>query len=79
MPDSARSPLDGLLARLEDALGGLSAEPLRQRLEPVVEGFLAQFQLVGRRDYEAHLKTLERLEQRVAELEARIAELERNA
>jgi BMFP domain-containing protein YqiC len=78
MTDSPENPPESLLSRLEEVLGELSPEPLRQRLEPVMEGFLEQFQLVSRRDYEAHLKNLERLERRIAELEARIAELERD-
>ncbi|MEM8768172.1 MAG: hypothetical protein AAGE43_12050 [Pseudomonadota bacterium] len=80
--DSARTPLDMLLGRIQEALGGfgefsrMGPETLRDRLRPVLDGFSDQFELVSRREYEAHLKTMERLETTVADLEARIAELE---
>ena len=78
MTESARGPLESLLARLADSLGDLAPEPLLNRMRPVMEGFFEQFQLVPKRDYETQVRALERLEARVAELEGRIAELERN-
>ncbi len=82
MNDSTRNPLDMLLGSIQDALSGLGElgrvgpETLRDRLRPVMDGFSDQFELVSRREYEAHLKTMERLEQAVTDLEARVAELE---
>ena len=82
MNESTRTPLDLLLRRIQEALGGLGElgrvgpETLRERLRPVVEGFSDQFELVSRRDYEAHLRNMERLEATLTDLEARIAELE---
>ena len=81
MNDTAQNPLEALLNRLRDTLGDmapLSAEPLLNRMKPALEGFLEQFQLVPKREYEAHMATLKQLEQTVSELEARIADLERN-
>jgi BMFP domain-containing protein YqiC len=78
MTDTTATPLESLFSRLRDALGELAPEPLFDRMKPVIEGFLTQFQLVPKREYEAHMATLERLEDTVADLEARIAELERN-
>ena len=82
MNDRTRTPVELLLQRIQEALGGLGElgrvgpETLRDRLRPVMEGFSDQFELVSRRDFEAHLKTMERLEATVSKLEARIAELE---
>ena len=73
------SPLENLFARLRETLGELAPEPLLRRMQPVLEGFFEQFQLVPKREYDAHLASLSRLEHTVAELEARISELERNA
>ena len=78
MTDTTATPLEGLFSRLRDTLGELAPEPLLDRMKPVIEGFLTQFQLVPKREYEAHMAALERLEDTVADLEARIAELERN-
>ena len=55
----------------------LAPEPLLSGMKPVLEGFLAQFQLVPKREYDAHMATLSRLEETVAQLEARIDSLER--
>lgn len=73
----AQTPLDSLFAGLRDAFGEIAPENLGNRLKPVLDGFFEQFQLVPRRDYDAHLATLTRLEETVNRLEARIAELER--
>jgi len=69
--------IDALLERLREALGDLPGGALTDRLQPVLEGFLAQFQLVPRREYDAHIATIARFERTVADLEARVAELER--
>ena len=69
-------PLDTLLTRLREALGELTPEPLLQRMKPVVESFLSQFQLVPKHEYDAHMKAIDRLEQTVAALEKRIDSLE---
>lgn len=69
-------PLDTLLTRLREALGELAPEPLLQRMKPVVESFLSQFQLVPKHEYDVHMKAIDRLEQTVAALEKRIDSLE---
>ncbi len=73
---NSRPPLEELLSNLRQTLGALTPEPLLERMRPVLEGFFAQFELVPKRDFEAHLTQLRRLETTVAELEARLAELE---
>ena len=73
---SMSQPLDALFDGLKDALEDISPDNLGNRLKPVLEGFFAQFQLVPRRDYDAHLAALARLEATVGRLEARISELE---
>ena len=77
MNDTTANPLDTLFSRLRDVLGELAPEPLLDRMRPVVEGFLEPFQLVPKRDYEAQLAKLDRLESTVIALEARVADLER--
>ena len=72
------NPLEGLLARLQETLGELTPEPLLNRMKPVLEGFFEQFQLVPKREYDAHLDKLGRLEEAVTQLEARIGELEQH-
>jgi len=76
--DTPLNPLEDLLARLRDALGDLTPEPLSERLAPVMEDFQSRFQLVGKREFQSHLDHLKRLEQLVNDLEARIRELERS-
>jgi len=76
--DSAPNTLEALFARLREALGELAPEALLNRMKPVLEGFFEQFQLVPKREYEAHMRTLARLEDTVSELEARISDLERD-
>jgi hypothetical protein len=82
MNDRTQNPLDALVERLRSALGDLgdlAPEPLLNRIQPVIENFLEQFQMVPKRDYEAHMAALKRLEATVTNLEARIAELESDA
>ena len=77
MNQRAQTPLDSLFAGLRDALGEISPENLKNRVRPVLDGFFEQFELVPRREYDAHLASLARLEETVSRLEARITELER--
>lgn len=79
MNQTASNPLETLFARLRESLGELAPEPLLERMKPVLNGFFEQFQLVPRREYDAHLATLRRLEETVSRLEERISELERSA
>ena len=76
--NTASDPLEALFARLRETLGDLTPEPLLNRMKPVVQGFLEQFQLVPQREFQAHLANLERLEATVAELEQRLSKLEQN-
>lgn len=77
MNQTASNPLETLFARLRESLGELAPDPLLERMKPVLNGFFEQFQLVPRREYDAHLATLTRLEDTVSRLEERISELER--
>jgi polyhydroxyalkanoate synthesis regulator phasin len=74
--ESSTNPLDELIARIRQTLGDLAPEPLLNRLKPVVEDFLGQFQLVPQREFQAHLEQLHQLESTVSKLEARIRTLE---
>jgi BMFP domain-containing protein YqiC len=47
-------------------------------MRPVLDGFFEQFQLVPRREHDAQLASLTKLEEKVGQLEARITELERD-
>ena len=76
--NTGSDPLEALFARLRETLGDLTPEPLLNRMKPVVQGFLEQFQLVPQREFQAHLANLERLEDTVAELEQRLSKLEQN-
>jgi len=78
MDDKTQNPLDALLERLRITLGDLAPEPLLNRMQPVIENFLEQFQMVPKRDYDAHMAALKRLEATVADLESRIVELEQD-
>ena len=78
-PIDGPNPLEALFKRLRETLGELAPDPLMSQMRPVVEGFFEQFQLVPKRDYDAHIGKLQRLEVTVADLEARIAELEADA
>lgn len=76
MNQRAQTPLEALLAGLRDAFGEIAPDNLGNRLKPVLEKFFEQFELVPRRDYDAHLAALARLEETVSRLESRISELE---
>ena len=60
MNDTAPNPLEALLANLRDTLGDLAPEPLLNRMKPALERFLEQFQLVPKREYDAHMAKLSR-------------------
>ena len=72
-----RPPLDALLEGLRESLRELAPETLGERMRPVLDDFFDAFELVPKREYDAQLEALSRLEQTVGELEARISELER--
>ncbi len=76
MSQSNSPPLEDLLNRLRGSLGDAPAS-LFEGIRPVLEKFFQQFQLVPRREYDARLASLAKLEDKVGRLEARIAELER--
>ena len=78
MSEPGPSPIDDLFSQLRGTLGELAPEPLLRRMQPVIAGFLEQFQLVPRHDYDNHLALLSRLEARVVELEQRLDALESN-
>ena len=77
MSQTSSTPLDTLIGRLRDALGGLAPDAAFERMRPVLDGFFEQFQLVPRHEYDAHLASMAKLERTVSELEDRIADLER--
>lgn len=79
MDEPTQHPMETLFARLADTLGELAPEPLLARMRPVLEGFFEQFQLVPKREYDAHMATLRRLEETVIELEARVSGLEQDS
>ena len=74
---STETPEESLFARLRESMADLAPDAVLEQMRPVIERFTAQFELVPKRDYDAHLATLGRLEATVGDLEARIAELER--
>ena len=78
MNDSSQNPLETLLHRIRETLGELAPEPLLNRLQPVIENFLEQFQLVPKKEFETHLKTVQRLEATVTNLEQTIARFEQD-
>lgn len=77
MSQTSSPPLEDLINRLRGALGDAPAS-LLEGIRPVLDGFFQQFQLVPRREYDAQLASLKKLEDTVDQLEARIAELERS-
>ncbi len=68
---------DTLMARIRDVLGGLTPEPVMERLNAMLEGFFEQFQLVSKRELEGHIASIEELKSTIADLERRMADLER--
>jgi polyhydroxyalkanoate synthesis regulator phasin len=74
--ESATNPLDELIDRIRQTLGELAPESLLNRLKPVFEDFLGQFQLVPQREFQAHLEHLQQLEASVSQLDMRIRSLE---
>ena len=70
-------PADTLMARIRDVLGGLTPEPLMERLKATLDGFFEHFQLVSKRELEGHISNIEQLNRTIADLERRMAELER--
>jgi BMFP domain-containing protein YqiC len=77
MSQTSSNPLDTLIGRLRESLSGLAPEAALERMRPVLDGFFDQFQLVPRRDYDAYLEKVTKLEEAVHQLEDRIADLER--
>ena len=67
-------PIDALLERIRSLFDASPAA--NDQLQGMVEGFFKQFQLVPKRQFDGHLKTLQHLEATVAQLEDRIRELE---
>ncbi len=74
----SQSPLETLFSGLRDALDDFPPEAAGNRIRPVLEGFFQQFQMVPKREYDAHMAALARLEETVADLESRIARLEQS-
>ncbi len=69
-------PLRSLLERLQAALPASMRSPeIDAQLETAAARFFANFELVPKREYEAHVQIVDRLEARVAELETQIAAL----
>ncbi len=73
-------PLRLLIERLTEALpAALRSADIDAQLEAATTRFFANFELVPKRDYEAHVQIVDQLEARVAELESQIAALETDA
>ena len=73
-------PLRSLLERLQEVLPeSLRNAELDAQLEAATRRFFANFELVPKREYQAHVHIVDQLEARVAELEARIEALETDA
>ena len=71
-----RNPLEGLRARLAEALRASPVQDLEKNLHALMAAFFERFDLAAREDLEVHKKLLERAEAKLAALEARVAELE---
>ena len=70
-------PLSSLLERLREALpASLRSAEIDAQLEAAAARFFASFELVPKREYQAHVQIVDQLEARVAELETQIAALE---
>ena len=75
--DYLMEPFRSLLERLQAALpDSMRTAELDAQLEAAAARFFANFELVPKREYEAHVQIVDRLEARVAELETQIAALE---
>ena len=72
----ARSPLEELGSRVEDAIRGSPIEDLQKNLRALLVAFFERFDVVPREDFEVQRKLLERAQEKLAALEARVAELE---
>jgi BMFP domain-containing protein YqiC len=77
MSQTGSPPLEDLINRLRTAASEAPAS-LFESMRPVLDGFFEQFQLVPRREYDAQIAALEKLEDKVSRLEARISELEQD-
>ena len=70
-------PLRAFLERLQEALPpSLRSAEIDAQLEAAAARFFANFELVPRREYQAHVQIVDQLEARVTELEAQITALE---
>ena len=69
-------PLQRFLAQIRTTLGDTLPGDVLQTLETNARGLFAQFELVPKHEYEAHMDILASLKAQVAELEQRIAALE---
>ena len=70
------NPLEGLRARLAEALRNSPAQDLEKNLQALFVAFFDRFDLAAREDLEVQKKLLERAQAKLAALEARVAELE---
>lgn len=74
----ARSPLEELGSRIDDAFRGSPMEDLQKNLRALLVAFFERFDVVPREDFEVQRKLLARAHEKLAALEARVAELEAN-
>jgi BMFP domain-containing protein YqiC len=72
----ARSPLEELGSRIDDAFRGSPMEDLQKNLRALLVAFFERFDVVPREDFEVQRKLLARAQEKLAALEARLAELE---
>ena len=71
-----RNPLEGLRARLAEALRNSPAQDLEKNLQALLSAFFDRFDLAAREDLEVQKKLLERAQAKLVALESRVAELE---
>ena len=71
-------PLQRFLAQVRAALGDTLPGDAMAALEASARNIFAQFELVPKHEYEAHMDILVSLNAQVAELEQRIAALEQD-
>ncbi|HEX5612935.1 MAG TPA: accessory factor UbiK family protein [Burkholderiales bacterium] len=74
----ARSPLEELGSRIDEAFRGSPMEDLQKNLRALLVAFFERFDVVPREDFEVQRKLLARAQEKLAALEARVAELEAN-